>query len=124
VPAVASVGKLIGGQYYLVAGAVAGTPPASASLALYVAALAFTLPVNLTGSQAVAKTAATAQTDVDVQVNGTSRGTIRWAAGATVAGFVWASTVSVAAGDRVELVAPATADATLADFTWTLRGAL
>src|SRR4029077_14754139 len=69
VPAVSSVGKLIGGQYYLVAGAGAAPRPASVSLALYVAALAFTLPANFTGSQAVAKVAATAQTDVDVRVN-------------------------------------------------------
>jgi hypothetical protein len=111
-------------QYYLVAGAVGGVPPPSVSLGLYVAALAFTFPANLSGSQAVAKTAATAQTDVDVRVNGTSKGSIRWGAGATVAGFVWSTAVSVAPGDRIELVAPTAADATLADLTWTLRGAL
>ncbi|HEY7034686.1 MAG TPA: hypothetical protein VH482_25330 [Thermomicrobiales bacterium] len=124
VPAVASVGKLIGGQYYLVAGAFTGAPTASVSLGLYVAALAFTLPANLTGSQAVATVGATAQTDVDVRVNGVSKGSLRWAAGATVGGFVWTSAVSVAAGDRIELLAPATPDATLADVTWTLRGVL
>src|SRR5262249_20768710 len=124
VPAMASVGKLIAGQYYLLAGALAGVPTASLSVGLYVAALAFTLPTALVGSQAVAKTAATAQADVDVQVNGTSKGKIRWPAGATVATFVWSADVAIAVGDRIELLAPATADAALADLTWTLRGVI
>jgi hypothetical protein len=124
VPAVASVGKLLAGQWYLVAGSLGGVPTAGLSVGLYVAALAFTLPVGLVGSQAVAKVAATAQTDVDVRVNGTSKGTIRWAAAATVATFVWATAVAIAIGDRVELVAPTPADATLADPAWTLRGTL
>lgn len=111
-------------RYYLVAGAVGGAPPPSGSLGLYVAALPFTLPVSLTGSQALAKTAATAQTDVAVLVNGVSKGSLRWAPGAQIAGFVWSTAVAVAVGDRIELVAPAAADATLADLTWTLRGAL
>ncbi len=111
-------------QYYLVTGAVAGAPTASLSLGFYVAALAFTLPASLTGSQAIAKTAATAQTDVAILVNGISKGSIRWAVGATVATFVFASAVAIAVGDRIELVAPATPDATLADCTWTLRGTL
>jgi len=124
VPAMASVGKLTAGQYYLLAGALSGVPAASISLGYYVAALAFTLPQNLTGSQGVAKVAATAQTDVALVVNGTSKGNLRWGAGATVAGFVFAAAVAIAAGDRIELIAPATVDATLADLTWTLRGAL
>jgi hypothetical protein len=124
VPAMASVGKLTAGQYYLLAGAVSGSPPASVSLGYYVAALGFTLPLNLAGSQAVAKTAATAQTDVAILVNGVSKGSIRWAAAATVASFVFSAAVTVLTGDRIELVAPATADATLADFTWTLRGTI
>jgi hypothetical protein len=37
---------------------------------------------------------------------------------------VWATAVAIAIGDRVELVAPTPADATLADPAWTLRGTL
>lgn len=124
IPAMASVGKLVAGQYYLVAGALGGIPPASVSVGLYVAALAFTLPANLVGSQALAKTAASAQTDLDVQVNGTSKGKLRWGAGATVGSFVWAASVTIVVGDRIEIIAPAVADGTLADLTWTLRGTL
>jgi hypothetical protein len=124
VPATASVGKLLAGQWYLIAGSLGGVPAAGLSLGLYVAALAFTLPAGLAGSQAVAKTAATAQTDFDVRVNGTSKGTIRWAAAATVASFLFATAVAIAIGDRVEILAPTPADATLADPAWTLKGTL
>jgi hypothetical protein len=123
VPAMASVGKLLAGQYYLLAGAVTGVPPAGVAVGLYVSALAFSLPANLSGSQAVAKTAATAQTDFTLSVNGTAQGTMRWAAGATVATFL-SSAVALAIGDRVEITAPGTADATLADVSWTLRGSV
>jgi hypothetical protein len=124
VPAMASVGKLIGGQFYLLAGSLGGVPTAGLSVALYDAAMAFTLPAGLTGSQALAKGAATALTLFDVQVNGASKGKIQWAAGATVATFVWATSVAVGVGDRIEIIAATPADATLADPTWTLRGAL
>jgi hypothetical protein len=120
----ASVGKLIAGQYYLISGALGGVPPASLSAGLYVAALAFTLPANLTGSQGFAKTAPTAATSFDLQINGTSRGSMTWAAGGTAATFTFASSVTMAVGDHLEIVAPATPDATLADLTWTLRGTL
>jgi hypothetical protein len=124
VPAMASVGKLTAGQSYLLAGALGGVPPPAVTVGLYVAALPFTLPANLVGSQAVAKTAATAQADFSVKVNGVAKGTIRWGAAATVATFVWAAAVALAAGDRLEILAPAAADGTLADLTWTLRGTL
>lgn len=127
VPAMASVGTPIEPtppppQWYLVAGAVNGVPTAALSVGLYVAALAFTLPVGLTGSQASARSAATAATDFDVQVNGTTRGQIHFAAGATVATFVWPAAVSVVAGDRLEVIAAAAPDTTLADVAWTLKG--
>jgi len=124
VPAMATVGRVTTAQYYLVSGALAGVPTASLSLGLYVAALPFTFPSGLAGSQAVAKVAATAQTDVAVRQNGVAVGTVRWATGATVASFIMASATPVAAGDRLELVAPATPDATLSDPAWTLRGTL
>jgi|SRR5215831_6264354 len=124
VPAMASVGKVTAQQFYLVSGAYAGGPTASLSLGFYVAALPFTLPGGLAGSQAVAKTAPTSTTNFDVRVNGTSKGSINWSGGVTTAAFTWAAAVSIAPGDRIELIAAATPDATLADITWTLRGAL
>src|SRR5215471_1037943 len=122
VPAMASVGKLTAGQYYLLAGSIIGIPGSAISAGSYVAALGFVLPANLNGSQGVAKAAATAQTDYTIKVNGVTKGTMRWAAGATVATFVWTAAVTVQSGDRVEIISPATPDATHSDPTWTLKG--
>lgn len=91
--------------------------------------LGFVIPGGLTGleiaagatnSQAEAETAATAQTDFDMQKNGSSFGTIRWAAAGTVATFVSVTNTTFAAGDTIEIQAPGSADATLANLYFTL----
>lgn len=51
-----------------------------------------------------------------------SVGTIRWAAADTVASFMFAAPVAVAAGAEIEILAPLLPDATLADITWTIKG--
>lgn len=85
---------------------------------------AVTLPASLTGSRVTAGVAATATTDFDVKINGASIGTIRFAASGTVATFVGFSATSIAVNDVLEIVAPATADATLANISFTLAGVL
>lgn len=75
-----------------------------------------TLPQGLTGSHGVARVAATAQVDLDLQVNSTSLGTISFAVGSAVGSFAAASVVSLVAGDTVTVLAPAGADTTLADL--------
>lgn len=85
---------------------------------------AVTLPAALAGSRVTAGVAATAQTDFDVRVNGASIGTIRFAAAGTVATFLSFSATSIAVNDVLEIVAPGTADATLADISFTLAGVL
>lgn len=80
-----------------------------------------TLPQGLTGSHAIARVAATAQVDLDLQVNSTSVGTISFAAGSAVGSFAAASAVSLVAGDVVTVLAPAVADATLTDLGVTLQ---
>jgi hypothetical protein len=107
---------------YLLSGAVAAKPAGGARVFHHLAGLAFTLPAGLTGSAAIAKTAATAQTDFDLQIGGVSAGTMRWAAAGTTASFIFAAPVDVAAGDEIEILAPATPDASLADLTWTIKG--
>jgi len=79
-------------------------------------------PTNLSGSFAKAVSAATAQTDIDVQKNGGSIGTIRFAASGTVATFPSVTATAFAAGDILSLFAPTPADATLADVGFTLKG--
>jgi hypothetical protein len=70
----------------------------------------------------VAKIAATAETDFDIKKNGSSVGTLRFAASATTATFIMASETSLVASDQLEIIAPGTPDTTLADIAWTLRG--
>lgn len=79
-------------------------------------------PQDLVGSQARALVAATSQTDVDVRKNGSSVGTIRWAASGTVASFIFSTDQTFNAGDYMQVIGPGTADATLADLMWTLAG--
>lgn len=83
---------------------------------------AFDLPVSLTGSVASAGTAATASTVFTLYKNTTSIGTVTFAAAGTTGTFSFASAVSFAAGDVVRIIAPATADTTLADISITLMG--
>ena len=82
------------------------------------------LKTDLAGSQGVAGTAATAQADVDIQRNGTSIATMRFAAGADIATFIAASETLLETGDVLSVVAPPTPDATLAGVGFTLAAAL
>lgn len=109
----AGSGNVAPGGYF------SGSPGSSELMMQYVCAEAYTLPASATGSQGFAGTAATAQTDIDIQKNGVSIGTMRFAASGTTASFVGVSETSFAAGDRLQLVAPGSADATLADISAT-----
>jgi hypothetical protein len=104
---------------YLLAGAVAGAPPAGEVIGSWVAAYAFTLPASLAGSQGDLKVAG-ATTDFDIQVNGVSKGQIHWSAGSTEATFVFPAAVPIVVGDRIEVIGAAG----VTDPTWTLRGIL
>lgn len=107
----------------MLVGAWNGVTTASVVIVRAPAAVAFSLAINFAGSKAVADVAATAQTDFDVQKNGSSVGMIRFAAGATTGTFIAASAVSFAVGDVLKVVGPATPDATLAGLGFTLLGA-
>lgn len=101
-----------------------GAPTASAIVAQVVAARPLFFPGNLSGSEGYGKTAATASTVFDVKKNGASVGSITFAASGTVPTFLTTSgaAISLASGDRLEVVAPATPDATLANISFTLAG--
>ena len=101
-----------------------GAPTASAIVAQIVAARPLLFPGNLSGSEGYGKTAATASTVFDVKKNGSSVGSITFAASGTVPTFLTTSgaAISLASGDRLEVVAPATPDATLANISFTLAG--
>lgn len=87
----------------------------------FVAPRAWTLPAGASGA-AVAQVAATGSTTYTLAKNGTSIGTIAWAASGTVGTISVTASTSFAAGDILSLTGPATADATLANIAVTLAG--
>jgi len=82
---------------------------------------ALSLPAGVSGSYARAETAATAQTIFTLKKNGSSFGTVTFAAAGTTGTFSVASPVTFAAGDTVTVVAPGTADLTIRYIGVTLR---
>jgi hypothetical protein len=109
-------------QPYDVGGSYSGAPTASLVILRYPFPRQVIFPAGLTNSQGVAATAATAQTDFDLKKNGSSVGTMRFAAAGTVASFIMASQTTFAAGDVLTVVAPGTPDATLANIGFALAG--
>lgn len=99
---------------------ITGLSTPSQEFLLYPANSSFTL--SFTGSTGVAKMAATAQTDFLVKVNGTTKATIRWAIGATVASLVTPTSTAIVSGDVIEIIGPATPDLTLATIAINLKG--
>jgi hypothetical protein len=79
-------------------------------------------PVDMAGSQFEAQVAATASTVFDVQKNGVSVGTATFAISGTTATWDVDPAVSFAPGDRLQVIAPSSADATLADLDINLAG--
>jgi len=101
-----------------------GLPAASERLLIFNYVRNIELPIGLSGSRVTARVAATAQTDFDVTLNGSSIGTIRFAAAGTVATFVGFATVTtIAPNDKLGIDAPGSQDATLADIAFTIAGA-
>lgn len=84
---------------------------------------AVTFPSGFAGSQAHAGVAATASTVLTIKKNGTSVGSLTFGAAGVVGAFATSGgAVTVAAGDYLEVFAPASADATLAAVAITLAG--
>lgn len=107
-----------------------GVPTASQLLGVFPAPAGITTltaAAAIAGSSGKALTAATAQTDIDVRKNattsagGSSVGTVRWAAAGTVPTFIAASGFTLTGGtDYLTFWAPASPDATLANFSFAL----
>lgn len=107
---------------YLLAFDAPGVPTASMVVFHHVFTQAVSFVASLTDSYVKAGTAATAQTDFDLKKNGSSIGTVRFAAAGTTASYVSISASSWVAGDILTLIAPASPDATIADIWGTLVG--
>jgi len=98
-----------------------GTPEASQLVVQFLAPQTFTLPAGLTDSVLYAKTAATAQVVFDLQKNGVSVGSATIEAAGNIGSYSLVSPVTLASGDRFEIIAPGTADASIADISFTIR---
>ena len=107
---------------YDIGGYYGGVPTDELVMVAWPLPRAVTFPAGLTLSKVVASTAATAEAVVSLKKNGTEFGTATFAAAGTVATLAAASATSFAAGDILTIVAPATADATLAGIAWALAG--
>ncbi|CPI06573.1 Uncharacterised protein [Burkholderia pseudomallei] len=99
-----------------------GAPSASAVVLSAITPQAVTFPASLTGSYAKAGTAATASTTFSIKKNGSSIGSLNFAAGATSGTFTFTSAVTTSPGDVVQVVAPASPDATLANINLAVVG--
>lgn len=114
--------QTLGAQPFDLTAFYPGILPASALVTRVPVARAVSFPAGLAGSIGRASAAATASAAFDVQKNGASVGTITFAAGALTATFAAANPVTLAAGDLISIIAPASADATLADVSFVLAG--
>ncbi len=111
---------------YDLAGGAPGALTASQVVLRCAIARSMAFPVNFSGSYWSAGTAPTATATFTVAVNGTSIGTISFAASVTTATFTTVSTgtTTIAADSVLTITGPATADATLANAVGTLVGVL
>lgn len=98
---------------------VPGVPTASTDLMIFVAVRAYTIPANFVGSAAKSFVAATNSTVYSVKKNGTQFATITWASSGTVGSFSVQASESFGVGDILSVVAPAVADSTHGNISWT-----
>lgn len=95
----------------------AGVPEDSEILFSYVAIRGFDIASGSSSMAGVLGVAATAETVVTVRKNGSSIGTLTWAASGTEATTSVTSDVSFVAGDVLDVVTQSSADDTAADFS-------
>jgi len=106
----------------LISGSYIGKPSASLVLQSYVFAAPMIFPAGFSGSRGTAATAASTATTFNIQKNNTIVGTMIFAASATTAMFAMSTATLFTTGDVLTVVAPATADASLANLAWTFTG--
>lgn len=110
------------GMPYDLSSQIDGVPTSSLKILHYVAIRSMTLSAS--GHQCFSVIAATAQTDFVIAIDGVSKGTLRFAAAGNTCTIVSGASDTITSGERVTITAPASADATLADITFTLSASL
>lgn len=98
-----------------------GAPANNAIIVRHTVDRTVTFASNLSPSRATAGTAATASTIFSIKKNGSEFATATFAISGTTATFSSAG-ASFAAGDVLSIIAPASADATLADVDFNISG--
>lgn len=116
-----AVSESSGSPPYDVGGSYLGSPGSSLVILRFPIPRSVRFPASMSGSYGVANTAATATTTFTIAKNGTGFGTMVFAGSAATATFTGTQT-DFAAGDVLTLVAPASADATLADIGFAFAG--
>lgn len=101
-----------------------GAVGASAVIMKAITPIVTAFPASLTGSFAKCDTAPTASVTCPITQNGTSIGSVNWAAGATNGTFTFSSAVTTALGDVIVVQAPSSADATFAGPNIALLGSV
>jgi hypothetical protein len=100
------------------------TPTASEILLLFVAEQAMTFADDFAGSRGSCGTNPASSFALDVQKNGASVGTITISTGGVFTFVTTGTTVSLAAGDVLKIVAPSSPDASCANVAISLKGSL
>lgn len=117
---------IISNTPYDIVGGFSGSGTSNQIVLLLPVVRSLTFPNALAGSVGIAGTAFTAAATYTITVNGTTVGTIAFAASGTVPTFTTSSTsgFTAAPGDTIEVTGPATADSSGANVTFTLMGGL
>lgn len=106
---------------YDVGGSTLQQPADGDVLSRFIAVRDFRMPAGLTGSVASSEVATTSAASYPIKKNGTSIGTIDYAAGQTAGTFTFAAQVDFTSGDKLTVEAPATADSTHDGLVWTFK---
>lgn len=101
---------------------VQGAPLGAAIVMRYNVVRAFSLPIALAGSVFNAGVAATGAAVFTIKNNGSSIGTLSYAAAGTVPTVSFTAQVDFAVNDVLTIVAPGSADATLANISFNFAG--
>ena len=83
---------------------------------------AWTMPASLPNSVGKVTTAPSANTSFDLQVNGSSVGTVTWLSGSTTPTFNKASDSNLSIGDYLDLVTPSNLNGMAGAFGLTIIG--
>jgi hypothetical protein len=102
---------------YDIASGVSGPIGASQYVAYFLSPRSINIPANFSGSLASVLTSFTSAATFTIYHNGTSVGTISFAAGGTTGTFSTGSGFTLNPGDSLTIQAPSTADATAANLS-------